>query len=41
MLNTLNNKYEQKMRKLENELNCKEISVNEYEKRLNTLNETY
>ena len=29
------------MRKLENELNCKEMSVNEYEKRLNTLNDTY
>ena len=40
-LNTLNNEYEQKIRKLENELNDKEISLNEYEKRLNTLSNTH
>ena len=40
-LNTLNNEYEQKIQKLENELNDKEISLNEYEKRLNTLSDTH
>ena len=40
-LNTLNNEYKQEIQKLENELNDKEISLNEYERRLNTLSNTY
>ena len=36
--NTLNNEHEQKIQKLEKDLNDKEISLNEYKKRLNTLN---
>ena len=36
--NILNNEHEQKIQKLKKDLNDKEISLNEYKKRLNTLN---
>ena len=37
-LNTLNNEHKQKIQELKKDLNDKEISLNEYKKRLNTLN---
>ena len=40
-LNTLNNEYKQRIQELNNKLNDKEISLNEYKERLNTLNNTY
>ena len=40
-LNTLNNEYKQRIQELNNKLNDKEISLNEYKERLNTLNNMY
>ena len=40
-LNTLNNEYKLKIQKLKNELNHKEISLNEYKEKLNTSSNTY
>ena len=36
-LNTLNNEYEQRIQKLKEELNDKDLSLNEYRKRLDSL----
>ena len=40
-LNTLNNEYEQKIQELRKELIDKEISLNKYKERLDTLNSIY
>ena len=40
-LNTLNNEYKLKIQKSKNELNDKEISLNEYKEKLNTSSNTY
>ena len=40
-LNTLNNEYEQKIKKIEKELNDKNISIDEYIKKLNELDITH
>ena len=40
-LNTLNNEYEQKIKTLKNELNNKEISLNEYKITINTLSDMH
>ena len=40
-LNKLNNDYEQVILKMTKQLNVKDVSLNEYRKRLNTLNDTY